>query len=304
MDPWRGGEGTQVGDSSAAFGRLLDLVRRLRGPGGCPWDRAQTHESLRRYVLEESREVVVAIEGGRPAALRDELGDLLLQVLLHAAIADEAAEFTMADVLNALEAKLIRRHPHVFGGADAVAEPAEVERRWAEIKAVEAAASGTAEVAAAARADHLAAVQRSQGPLAEAQALGARAGEVGFDWPDAEQAWPKLAEEADEFAAAWRAWTASGDTAGPLRRAAEDELGDLLFATVNVVRLLGLDAEVAMVSANAKFRRRFGQIEARLGPGAPALRAAGAAALESAWQRVKAEEKAGAQGAHGAEAEA
>jgi len=235
--------------------------------------------------------VVVAIDGGRPEALRDELGDLLLQVLLHAVIAEEAGEFTLEDVLECLAAKLIRRHPHVFGSA-AAGSPEEVERRWAEIKAAEAAAErgGAAGVAAATRSDWLASVPRSLGALAEAQALGARAAEVGFDWPDAQGAWEKVEEESREFASAWRAFSAAGRPAGGTRRAAEDELGDLLLTAVSVARLLGLDAEVALVSANAKFRRRFGEVEVRVGPGPERLRAAGLAAMDAAWQAVKSEE--------------
>lgn len=276
----------------SAFADLVEIVRRLRAPDGCPWDRAQTHESLRRYALEESREVVVAIEEGRPEALRDELGDLLLQVLLHAVIAEQAGEFDLEAVLRGLADKLVRRHPHVFGTASAD-DPAAVERRWAEIKAEEAAARGAAGTASAARSDWLAAVPRHLGALAEAQALGQRAAEVGFDWAEPRGAWDKVGEEGAEFAEAWSAYLAAGRPAGGLRRAAENELGDLLLALVSVARLIGLDAEVALVSANAKFRRRFGEVEARVGPGGERLRAAGQAAMEAAWQEVKREEERG-----------
>lgn len=266
------------------FGRLAAIVRRLRGPGGCPWDRAQTHESLRPYALEESREVVMAIAGGRPPELCAELGDLLLQVLLHAAIAEEAGSFTLEQVLTGLADKLVRRHPHVFGAATADT-PAEVERRWAEIKAAEAAAQTPAAAAAAARTDWLSAVPRGLDPLAEARELGMRAAEVGFDWPDAEGAWDKVQEECAEFREAWQG---AGNHPGAL----EQEFGDLLLALVSVGRLLGLDAELALVCANAKFRRRFGEVEALLGPGPERLRAAGADGLDAAWRQVK-----GAEGA-------
>ncbi len=281
-----------MSEDSVNFSRLHDIVHRLRAPDGCPWDRAQTHESLRTYLLEESREAVVAIGEGSPSALRDELGDVLLQVFLHAVIAEEAGEFTLEDVLAGLIAKLLRRHPHVFGPA-AAGSPQQVERRWAEIKAVEAAAErlGSAGVAAATRTDWLAAVPRDMEPMAEAQALGARAAEVGFDWPDVEGAWRKVQEECQEFETAWRDLLAAGRPQGLCRRAVEDELGDLLFSVINVVRVLGLDAELALVAANAKFRRRFGKVEARVGSGPDRLRAAGPGSMDTAWQAVKMEEK-------------
>ncbi len=268
-----------------AFGQLAAIIRRLRGPGGCPWDRAQTHESLRPYALEESREVVVAIAGGRPAELCAELGDLLLQVLLHAAIAEETGTFTLEQVLTGLAGKLVRRHPHVFGAATADT-PAEVERHWAKIKAAEAADQAPAAAAAAARTDWLSAVPRGLDPLAEARALGVRAAEVGFDWSDAEAAWDKVQEECAEFREVWQEPT---DQAGAL----EQEFGDLLLALVSVGRLLGLDAELALVSANAKFRRRFGEVEALVGPGPERLRAAGPDGLDTAWRQVKGAEGAG-----------
>lgn len=279
----------ELGD---ACRHVAGLVDRLRAPGGCPWDRAQTHESLRPYALEEAREVVAAIEDGDRVALRDELGDLLLQVLLHSAIAAEMGHFTLGDVLDGLADKLVRRHPHVFaappGAIPAPESPADVERLWTDIKARETASSvARGEAAAGASADWLAAVPRSLGALAEAHALGDRACEVGFDWPQAEAAWPKVAEECGEFAEAWTRWRGGDDPAGALRGRAEAELGDVLLAVVNVARLLGLDAEVALMSANARFRRRFGAVEARLGPGGDRLRAAGLPAMEAAWQHAK-----------------
>ncbi len=279
----------ELGD---ACRHVAGLVDRLRAPGGCPWDRAQTHESLRPYALEEAREVVTAIEDGDRVALRDELGDLLLQVLLHSAIAAETGHFTLGDVLDGLADKLVRRHPHVFSPIPAPIpapeSPADVERLWTDIKAREAAPSAPRGTAApGVGADWLAAVPRSLGALAEAQALGERASEVGFDWPEAEAAWPKVGEECGEFAEAWTRWRGCDDPDGVLRGTAESELGDVLLAVVQVARLLGLDAELALVSANARFRRRFGAVEARLGPGGARLRAAGLPAMEAAWQHAK-----------------
>jgi tetrapyrrole methylase family protein/MazG family protein len=254
----------------------VGLVRRLRGPGGCPWDREQTHASLRRFALEEAREVVEAIDASDMHALRDELGDLLLQVVLHAVIAEEAGAFGPADVLEALAGKLVRRHPHVFGDVGPVRTAAEVARRWDELKAAERRARDSAPGGSL-----LDDVPPSPSPLAEAQALGTAAGRVGFDWSRPEDAWPKVEEEAAEFAAAWRS--------GQLREA-EEELGDLLFAIANVARLLGLDSDLALTRANRKFRRRFGGLEERAAAAGRELRQLTLAEMDALWERVKRDE--------------
>jgi tetrapyrrole methylase family protein/MazG family protein len=256
----------------SAWSELCDLVRRLRGPDGCPWDRAQTHRSLRRYALEEAREVVAAIDAGSMDALAEELGDLLLQVVLHAVIAEEEGAFGPDDVVAGLAAKLVRRHPHVFGDARAET-PEEVARHWAAIKAAERGAD-------AGERPFLEAVSSELPALAEAHELGRRAAQVGFDWRDPEAAWPKVAEESAEFVAAWR----RGDLAQ-----AEEEIGDLLFAVVNTARLLGLDAETALQRTNAKFRRRFAAIEAAARAAGRDLAALGLEEMEAAWQAAKAE---------------
>jgi MazG family protein len=281
-----------VSDLGDRFERLVDIVRHLRAPDGCPWDRAQTHESLRPYVLEEAHEVVLAIAGGDPQAVCAELGDLLLQVCLHAVIAEQAGSFDPAAIVDGLSAKLIRRHPHVFGEAAAAGSPQEVERRWAELKRAEAAASGRT-----ADAGLLDSVPHGLPALAEAEGLGRRAAEVGFDWPNADAAWPKVTEEREELRAAWRSWEAAGRPNDARRRAVERELGDLLLAVVNVARLLGVNAELALIDANDKFRRRFSRVERDFPGGPGALRAAGLEALEASWQGAKADESPNAGGA-------
>jgi MazG family protein len=266
-----------LGDPAAdGFARAMGLVRRLRAPGGCPWDREQTHASLRRFVLEEAREVVCAVDGGDAAALCDELGDLLLQVCLHSAIAEESGAFTAGDVTAALAAKLIRRHPHVFGEAEA-RDPAAVERLWAAVKAAEVAGRRVAGEGTA----WLDQVSRDLPPLAEAAALGARAAECGLDFAGADEAWTKVEEERAELLAAWEGAGRHPD--GSL----EEELGDLLFSLVQLGRQLGVDAELALLGANRKFRRRFGAVEAGVPGGPEKLRALGAAELDAAWRRAK-----------------
>ncbi len=268
-----------MGATGERFERLVEIVRRLRAPGGCPWDREQTHESLRPYVLEEAREVVAAIGQGCPAALCEELGDVLLQVVLHAAIAEESGTFDTDQIVEGLAGKLIRRHPHVFGDRQADS-PEEAQARWAEAKAGEAAGAPVAR-------SLLDQVPRGTPALTEARALGARAAGVGFDWGDAAGAWAKVGEETAEFEAAWRAWQAAGQPGGMPRREVEAELGDLLFSAVNVARLLGLDPELALISTNEKFRTRFAGVEQAFEGDHQAMRRAGLEGLDRAWEQTK-----------------
>ena len=272
-----------MAEDAADIGPLVRIIHRLRGPGGCPWDQAQTHASLAPFALEEAREVMAAIADGDVAGLAGELGDLLLQVLLHAEIAGEAGAFDLRHVMDALAAKLVRRHPHVFGAEGPAADPQEVERRWVAVKAREASGGD-------ATRPWLEAVSRSLPALAEAEALGKRAAQVGFDWFEPEAAWPKVAEETREFREAWAAWEAAGRPEGPERVALAGELGDLLFAAVNVGRLLGIDAESALAGTNERFRRRFARVQELVGPSPDSLRAAGPAAMDAAWNRAKAEQ--------------
>jgi MazG family protein len=305
-------------EEGPAFAHVMDLVRRLRAPGGCPWDRAQTHASLRRFALEEAREVVAAIDGAGQdgAALREELGDLLLQVCLHAAIAAEAGTFTVGDVLDGLAAKLLRRHPHVFGDEGPAADAQEVERRWSEIKRLEregdgggAGRSAPPPAAPDPWPSWLEAVPADLPALAEAGDLASAAARCGLTWDSAAAAWPKVEEERAEFLDAWRARgeSAAPDGAGsgsPRPPAAahsdgpgaaqrmEEELGDMLFAVASVARLLGLDAEVALLRANRKFRRRCGAVASQFPGGREEMLAAGAERLDAAWREVKEVERA------------
>jgi XTP/dITP diphosphohydrolase/ATP diphosphatase len=253
-------------------------MARLRAPDGCPWDREQTFDSIKRHTLEETYEVFDAIERRAWDDLRDELGDLLLQVLFYAQMASEAGHFSMEDVAAGLNAKLIRRHPHVFG--DVKAESAgEVLRNWEEIKREEK------KETSARRESMLGEIPRSMPALLEASKIGSRAAKVGFDWPDANGLFAKIDEEIAELK------TEMAKPASPEAQAAiEDELGDLLFTVVNLSRHLKADAEQALRGANAKFRKRFAAMESA-GGGADALAKKSAAELEELWARAKGEGK-------------
>jgi len=228
-----------MADRSAldSFGRLVDIMARLRR--GCPWDREQTPESLRPYVIEEAYEVVEAIERGDPDALRDELGDLLLQVVFQAELAAEAGRFTIADVAAAVADKLVRRHPHVFADVE-VRDADEVMRNWRRIKAEERRARGD-------DSDPLATVPAGLPALARAQHLGEKARQLGLDWPDLAGVLAKLREEQEELEAA----VASGD-----RAAAARELGDVLLTLTSVARHLDVPAEMALRDAAERFVAR------------------------------------------------
>ena len=255
---------------------------RLRQPDGCPWDREQTHATLRKHLLEEAYEVYDALEGGATPALAEELGDLLLQVVLHAQLAAEAGVFDLADVQAAIARKIVRRHPHVFG--DAVARTsADVNRQWERIKAGEReeaarAASGTA--APPPPKSALDGISGSMPALAAAQEMQERAAALGYDWPDIEGVLDKVAEELGELARA--------DTAADR----QEEFGDLLLVAVNVGRKLGIEAEVALRAANHKFRSRFGRVERMAHERGVALRELDFAALDQLWDAAKAEERA------------
>ena len=220
------------------FQSLIDIVARLRGPGGCPWDAEQTHESLKRNLLEECYETLEAIDAGKPAELADELGDILVQVAFHADIARAAGEFDIADVLTAINRKLIRRHPHVFGDANA-SDARQVERNWEQLKAEERRQAGKPEPSA------MDSVPAALPALSAAQLIQDRAARFGFDWDEADGVLDKLVEEIGEFRAA---------ATGAERL---DEFGDVLFALVNVARWSGIQAEDALRQANGKFRSRY-----------------------------------------------
>ena len=250
------------------FQQSVAIMARLRAPGGCPWDREQSFDSIRKYTLEETYEVFDAIERRDWPHLTEELGDLLLQVLFYAEMAANDGHFTIADVLHHLNNKLIRRHPHVFGEAasraagnraevDAAVEgsSAAVLRNWEEIKAAEALHAADAPSAQGLPVSRLDGVQRALPALAEAAKLGTKARKSGFDWANWRDLLPKLAEETAEL-------EAEAASADPARKpAVEAELGDLLFTVVNLGRHLGVDAEMALRGCNQRFRQRFREME-------------------------------------------
>jgi ATP diphosphatase len=255
-----------------ALDALLALMARLRDPQqGCPWDRAQSFESIVPYTIEEAYEVAEAIAQGDPQALRDELGDLLFQVVFHARMAEERQWFDFAAVAEGIRAKLERRHPHVFGDAAVrTQDPTGLHRQWEQHKATERAAAGATGA--------LAGVPLALPALVRAAKLGKRAGHAGFDWPDAAGVRPKVAEELAELEAA----IASGDAA-----AQAEELGDLLFTVVNWSRHLSLDAEGALRAANAKFELRFAAMERLAATSGSDLAGLDAAGWERLWQEAK-----------------
>lgn len=235
------------------FERFVELIARLRAPGGCPWDREQTHASLKPMTIEEAYEVLEAIDKGDDHELAGELGDLLLQVVFHAQIATEAGRFGLAEVIRLIDEKMVRRHPHVFG--DEIAEtPAEVLRNWEALKQEERRVKGQAPEASS----MLDSVSQALPAVMEAYQLTTKTARVGFDWPDAAAVLGKLREELLELEQAVR------DGSGGTQTAVYDELGDVLFSAVNVARLLGSDPESALKAANRKFRRRFRHVEERL----------------------------------------
>ena len=270
------------------FAQSVKIMAQLRGPDGCPWDREQNFDSIRKYTLEETYEVFDAIEQRDFPHLAEELGDLMLQVLFYAEMAANENQFTVADVLEGLNRKLVRRHPHVFGeeasrkagnradvNADVEGSSAAVLRNWDEIKAAERLAKAPDGAATSSRLDS---VQRAMPALAEAAKLGAKARKSGFDWPDWRGLLPKLVEETAEL----EVEAASGD---PARKpAVEAELGDLLFTVVNLGRHLGVDAEMALRGCNLRFRERFREME--LASERP-LEELTAPELEELWTRAK-----------------
>jgi tetrapyrrole methylase family protein/MazG family protein len=246
------------------FGGLEVIVHRLRAPGGCPWDRAQTHESLRRFLLEETYETLAALDEGDSAKLREELGDLLLQILLHTEIAVEGGEFRLADVVEGIGRKLVRRHPHVFGDVE-VETPEQVVDNWEAIKRDERGDSRSL----------LADVPAAMPALAYSQALQSKASGVGFQWPDVESILEKLVEELEELSKVEDA------------AARKDEMGDVLFVLTSVARRLGIDAEEALRLAARKFRERFTGMETLAHGQGKELAQLSLSEMEALWQEVK-----------------
>jgi len=255
-----------------AFARLVEIMARLRAPGGCPWDREQNFQTIKPYLLEETYEVLDAIDARDWEGLADELGDLLLQAVFFAQMASEEGHFDIADSLLAINSKLVRRHPHVFADGDAKTSD-DVLRRWDEIKAVEKESKGLPRPQGL-----LAGVSRSLPALVEAQKIAAKAAGAGFDWENVEQVFDKLKEELAEIDAA----RASGNPAK-----IEDEIGDLLFVVVNIARFLNVDPEQALRKTNSKFRRRFGHVEEGLAADGKTPQQATIDEMEALWQAAK-----------------
>ena len=258
--------------SDASFEAFQEVVARLRAPDGCPWDRKQTHKSLRKYLLEETYEVLETIDEENWDGLAEELGDVLLQILLHAQIAYEEGEFTMTEVLQRIHRKMVRRHPHVFG--DVHVETAEdVARNWVAIKAQEKGHQQPESV--------LDGITKGLPALLEAQEVQKKVVKVGFDWPDIQGVWDKLAEELEEVRQAQT----------PEEQASE--IGDVLFVLVNLARWMGVDAEQALRETNARFRKRFAVIERAARTQGKPVEALTLDEMEAAWQQAKAEERKG-----------
>jgi tetrapyrrole methylase family protein / MazG family protein len=251
------------------FAELLDVMAQLRGVNGCPWDKEQSHTTLRSFLLEESHELLDALDEGNTQKICEELGDLLHQIIFHCQIAAESGAFTAADVVRNLKEKMVRRHPHVFSGK-ALPDSQTVLKQWAEIKATEK--QGEAPKSA------LGNLPRSMPALARAQTITERASQVGFDWADVTPVWLKVEEELMELKTA----CSSGD-----KQSTAEELGDLLLSLVNLSRFLGIQSEHALAEATERFSKRFRYIETRLrelgtGPAASSLEV-----MDALWNEAK-----------------
>src|ERR1700744_2506903 len=284
--------GSQPPEAGALFQESVAIMARLRGPGGCPWDREQSFATIRKYTLEETYEVLDAIEREHWADLAEELGDLLLQVLFYAQMGDEAGYFSIVDVLGHLNPKLVRRHPHVFGEEASVAagnrasvdaatasEAAGVLANWEAIKKAEKSSKDSASGSLLDSGSLMDGVPRSFPALLEATKLGSKAAKVGFDWPDRAGLLEKVEEECREIEIEV--------LAGAAPEAVEGEVGDLLFTVVNLARHLKVDPELALRRTNAKFRRRFAAMEQASGR---ELSERNAAELEALWAQAKQQE--------------
>jgi len=282
-------------------------MERLRAPGGCPWDREQTFDSIKPYTLEETYEVLEAIDNRDWPELAGELGDLLLQVLFYAEMAKEQSSFSVDDVLDRLSTKLINRHPHVFGDVKADTS-AEVKRNWEALKVEEKKKQqGIAASEKTERHSILAGVSSAMPSLLEGYKLSSRAAQAGFDWPNIEGLFDKLREETDELREhlkefpepgprpQGRGMAGSGRTVVPeaLQEKLEEEVGDLFFVLVNIARYLSLDPESALRKTNRKFKRRFQWMEDRLHESGRSAEQASMEELESLWQQAKAQESPG-----------
>ena len=257
-------------DVEQKFAELLDVMARLRSEAGCPWDKEQTHLSLKPCLLEETYELLDALDDGDPKILQEELGDVLLQVVFHSQIAAEEGRFTAADVISQLTEKLIRRHPYVFAGEPLPQDTAAVLKQRMQIK--------TSERKDGESRSALGNVPKAMPALARAQSITRRASHLGFDWSDIEPVWKKIQEEIDELKTA----AASGD-----KTRAGEELGDLLFSVVNLARFLDVEAEEALAGTIDRFTRRFHYIEARLHEADKRFEQTSLAEMDKLWEEAK-----------------
>ncbi|MFZ0910546.1 MAG: nucleoside triphosphate pyrophosphohydrolase [Candidatus Acidiferrales bacterium] len=267
------------------FGDLIALQAQLRAPGGCPWDREQTHATLRTFLLEETHEVLDAMESGDAKEFSSELGDLLLQIVFHSLIASETHQFDIRDVIESVHTKMVRRHPHVFGGVK-VSTSTQVLKNWERLKAEEKKSSSGGK--APLPESLLDGIPRSLPALMEANQLTRRAAKIGFDWEKLEDILAKLAEEANELRAEIsKTPKRENGKNGTANAAIEEEVGDLLFAAANIGRFLGLDPEIALLKANRKFKRRFQWMEKEAQHRGAALAETDRAQMEELWNDSK-----------------
>ena len=267
------GAGGAAGAQAAAgeqFQALVDIMARLRGPGGCPWDREQTIQSLRNFVLEETYEVLDAIDRDDHEALRGEIGDFIFEGVFLAQMEADAGRFTVTESLRHINEKLIRRHPHIFGDTAGVDTPGKVLEQWEQIKAREQQSAGE-------RKSLLKGVPKTMPALLRAHEISTRASAVGFDWERTDDVITKIEEEVEELRAA--------EHEG--RERTEEEMGDLLFAMANLARKLGIDAESALRKANEKFTQRFGRVEEVFEQRGKSLQEATLKEMEEVWQQIK-----------------
>lgn len=260
--------------AASLFDRLITIMRTLRSPEGCPWDRKQTLQSLRPYLLEETYEALEAIDREQDEEIQEELGDLLFEIVFLARIGEESARFSLAGALASITDKLVRRHPHVFGDAPRIATAEEVPGRWEALKAEERATADTPR-------SILAGVPVSLPALLRAYELGSRAASVGFDWQHAPDVIAKIEEEVAELR------EVVTDAGGIDAARAEEEMGDLLFAISNLARKLGIEPESALRKANQKFTGRFTAVEQHLRDAGHSLQESTIEEMEAAWEEVK-----------------
>ena len=261
-------------ETEEKFNELLNVMAQLRSENGCPWDKEQTHTSLKPCLLEETYELLDALDDGDPKKLREELGDVLLQVVFHSQIATEEGRFTAKDVITQLTNKLIRRHPYVFAGEPIPQDTASVLKQRLQIKASEKRAGESKSA--------LGNVPKAMPALARAQSIARRAAHLGFDWPKIEPVWDKVEEEIKELKSA----TASGD-----KNRTGEELGDLLFSLVNLARFLDIEAEDALAQTIDRFTHRFHHIETRLREADKSFEQSSLEEMDRFWEEAKSQEK-------------